>query len=144
MCAREHITTACQTACLPNGMRISEEKRAQTLSHTHSHTFTSSWVKWWGRWVASLFANNMLLLFFFFFFFFFFKVLWYFHHFHLEKYSKWKTLLVYVADQCCSLSPSPELPYNDYFEYFGPDFKLHISPSNMTNQNTQEYMDKIK
>ncbi|KAK6490121.1 histone deacetylase 2-like [Huso huso] len=37
-----------------------------------------------------------------------------------------------------------ELPYNDYFEYFGPDFKLHISPSNMTNQNTQEYLDKIK
>uniref|UniRef100_A0A669CTG2 Histone deacetylase 2 n=1 Tax=Oreochromis niloticus TaxID=8128 RepID=A0A669CTG2_ORENI len=37
-----------------------------------------------------------------------------------------------------------ELPYNDYFEYFGPDFKLHISPSNMTNQNSQEYMDKIK
>ncbi|CAB4064016.1 HDAC1_2 [Lepeophtheirus salmonis] len=37
-----------------------------------------------------------------------------------------------------------ELPYNDYFEYFGPDFKLHISPSNMGNQNTPEYMDKIK
>ncbi|CAG7838090.1 unnamed protein product [Allacma fusca] len=37
-----------------------------------------------------------------------------------------------------------ELPYNDYFEYFGPDFKLHISPSNMSNQNTTEYLDKIK
>uniref|UniRef100_A0A8C2ZHT3 Histone deacetylase 1 n=1 Tax=Cyclopterus lumpus TaxID=8103 RepID=A0A8C2ZHT3_CYCLU len=37
-----------------------------------------------------------------------------------------------------------ELPYNDYFEYFGPDFKLHISPSNMTNQNTNEYLEKIK
>ena len=37
-----------------------------------------------------------------------------------------------------------ELPYNDYFEYFGLDFKLHISPSNMTNQNTPEYMEKIK
>ena len=37
-----------------------------------------------------------------------------------------------------------ELPYNDYFEYFGPDFKLHISPSNMTNQNTGEYLEKIK
>lgn len=37
-----------------------------------------------------------------------------------------------------------ELPYNDYFEYFGPDFKLHISPSNMTNQNTLEYLEKIK
>ncbi|OXB77798.1 UNVERIFIED_CONTAM: hypothetical protein H355_000553, partial [Colinus virginianus] len=38
----------------------------------------------------------------------------------------------------------PKLPYNDYFEYFGPDFKLHISPSNMTNQNTNEYLEKIK
>jgi len=37
-----------------------------------------------------------------------------------------------------------ELPYNDYFEYYGPDFKLHISPSNMANQNTAEYLDKIK
>lgn len=37
-----------------------------------------------------------------------------------------------------------ELPYNDYFEYFGPDFKLHIQPSNMQNQNTPEYLDKIK
>ncbi|CAF0768725.1 unnamed protein product [Didymodactylos carnosus] len=37
-----------------------------------------------------------------------------------------------------------ELPYNDYFEYYGPDFKLHISPSNMPNQNSSDYMDKIK
>ena len=39
---------------------------------------------------------------------------------------------------------SLELPYNDYFEYFGPDFKLHISPTNMTNQNSPEYLEKIK
>jgi histone deacetylase 1/2 len=39
---------------------------------------------------------------------------------------------------------SNELPYNDYFEYYGPDFKLHISPSNMPNQNSSEYLDKIK
>jgi histone deacetylase 1/2 len=37
-----------------------------------------------------------------------------------------------------------ELPYNDYFEYFGPDFKLHISPSNMSNVNSSEYLEKIK
>ncbi|OQR74486.1 histone deacetylase 1-like [Tropilaelaps mercedesae] len=37
-----------------------------------------------------------------------------------------------------------ELPYNDYFEYFGPDFKLHISPSNMGNQNSQEYVEKVR
>ena len=44
---------------------------------------------------------------------------------------------------CTYLLP-PELPYNDYFEYYGPDFKLHISQSNMANQNTTEYLDKIK
>jgi len=37
-----------------------------------------------------------------------------------------------------------DLPYNDYFEYYGPDFKLHISPSNMPNQNSAEYTDKVK
>nr|AFY07417.1 histone deacetylase 1-like protein [Schmidtea mediterranea] len=37
-----------------------------------------------------------------------------------------------------------ELPYNDYYEYFTPDFKLHISPSNMANQNTPEYLERMK
>lgn len=37
-----------------------------------------------------------------------------------------------------------ELPYNDYFEYYSPDFKLHITPSNMTNQNSPELLHKIK
>eukprot|EP00051_Salpingoeca_urceolata_P005905 m.78636 g.78636 ORF g.78636 m.78636 type:complete len:582 (-) comp14592_c0_seq3:190-1935(-) len=36
-----------------------------------------------------------------------------------------------------------ELPYNDYFEYFGPDFRLHITPSNMENQNPPEYLQKF-
>ena len=36
-----------------------------------------------------------------------------------------------------------ELPY-DYFEYFGPDFKLHINPNHVTNQNTAEHLEKIK
>jgi len=37
-----------------------------------------------------------------------------------------------------------ELPYHDYFEYFGPDYKLHINPSNMPNQNTPGYLNKVK
>jgi len=37
-----------------------------------------------------------------------------------------------------------ELPYNNYFEDCGPDSKLHISPSNMTNHSTNEYLEKIK
>ena len=36
-----------------------------------------------------------------------------------------------------------ELPYNDYFEYYGPDFRLHIEPSNMENHNSREYLQKI-
>lgn len=35
-----------------------------------------------------------------------------------------------------------ELPYNDYFEYFGPDFGLQISPTNMDNLNTPDYLQK--
>lgn len=58
-----------------------------------------------------------------------------------------KRVLYHSSVRCkvkeIDLNPT-ELPYNDYFEYFGPDFKLHISPSNMTNQNTNDYLEKIK
>jgi histone deacetylase 1/2 len=37
-----------------------------------------------------------------------------------------------------------DLPYNDYFEYYGPEFSLHIPPSNMENQNSYEYLEKHK
>lgn len=49
-----------------------------------------------------------------------------------------------LVETLLSVFHVPELPYNDYFEYYGPDFKLHISPSNMANQNTTDYIDKIK
>jgi histone deacetylase 1/2 len=31
-----------------------------------------------------------------------------------------------------------ELPYNDYLGYYGPDYTLHLQPSNIENLNTQE------
>lgn len=34
------------------------------------------------------------------------------------------------------------LPYNEYFEYYGPDYRLHIHPSNMENQNDRAYLDE--
>jgi len=37
-----------------------------------------------------------------------------------------------------------ELPYNDYFEYFGPDYRLHLPVSNMENLNSKEYLDRTK
>uniref|UniRef100_A0A7S4D7C9 Histone deacetylase n=1 Tax=Heterosigma akashiwo TaxID=2829 RepID=A0A7S4D7C9_HETAK len=36
------------------------------------------------------------------------------------------------------------LPYNDYFEYFGPDYALKIPTSNMENLNTAEALDAIQ
>jgi histone deacetylase 1/2 len=37
-----------------------------------------------------------------------------------------------------------ELPYNDYFEYFGPDYRLHLPVSNMENLNSNEYLERTK
>ena len=37
-----------------------------------------------------------------------------------------------------------ELPFNDYFEYFGPDYRLHLPVSNMENLNSPEYLEKTK
>ena len=35
-----------------------------------------------------------------------------------------------------------ELPYNDYFEYFGPDHRLHLPVSNMENLNSPQYLEQ--
>jgi len=37
-----------------------------------------------------------------------------------------------------------ELPYNDYYEYYGPDYRLHFEPSTMENLNIPENLEKIK
>jgi hypothetical protein len=37
-----------------------------------------------------------------------------------------------------------ELPFNDYFEYYGPDYTITVPPSNMANLNTTDYLDKLK
>ncbi|GMI11154.1 hypothetical protein TrRE_jg8608 [Triparma retinervis] len=36
------------------------------------------------------------------------------------------------------------LPYNDYYEYFGPDYRLHMPTSNMENLNTPQYLDRTR
>jgi histone deacetylase 1/2 len=37
-----------------------------------------------------------------------------------------------------------ELPYNEYFEYYGPDYRLHLTPSNMENLNDKRYLDFLR
>ena len=48
----------------------------------------------------------------------------------------------YETSVALDIPVDDELPYNDYFEYFGPDFRLHLSPTNMDNLNTPEYLQK--
>ncbi|CAM9629621.1 unnamed protein product, partial [Sphacelaria rigidula] len=40
--------------------------------------------------------------------------------------------------------PSDMLPYNDYFEYYGPDYRLHMPTSNMENMNKPETLEETK
>ena len=35
------------------------------------------------------------------------------------------------------------LPYNEYMSYYGPDYQLHLTPSNIENMNTQEDLQEI-
>ena len=37
-----------------------------------------------------------------------------------------------------------KMPPNEYYEYFGPDYTLHVAPSNMENKNTRHQLDDIK
>lgn len=37
-----------------------------------------------------------------------------------------------------------ELPFNDFYEYYSPDFKLHLNESNAENHNKKDYLDNIK
>ncbi|KDN38039.1 hypothetical protein K437DRAFT_276391 [Tilletiaria anomala UBC 951] len=39
---------------------------------------------------------------------------------------------------------SSQVPVNEYYEYFGPDYKLDVRPNNMENLNTREYLEKVK
>jgi len=42
-----------------------------------------------------------------------------------------------------TFSFAEELPYNNYFEYFGPEYKLDVPSNNMANHNTPEYLQKM-
>jgi len=39
---------------------------------------------------------------------------------------------------------SNSLPYNEFFHYYGPDFRLHLTESDMENRNTKEQLEKRK
>ena len=37
-----------------------------------------------------------------------------------------------------------KMPQHEYYEYFGPDYTLHVAPSNMENKNTHLMLEEIQ
>lgn len=37
-----------------------------------------------------------------------------------------------------------EIPVNEYYEYFGPDYELDVKSSNTEDMNTRGYLDRVK
>lgn len=37
-----------------------------------------------------------------------------------------------------------DIPYNDFFQYYGPDYTLHLTPSEMPNKNNSDYLEDIR
>lgn len=50
----------------------------------------------------------------------------------------------YETGILCDYELPEDLPYNDYFEYYGPEYKLEVCNNNMENLNTPKYLDGIK
>ncbi|KAF1875721.1 hypothetical protein Lal_00006351 [Lupinus albus] len=50
----------------------------------------------------------------------------------------------YETAVAVGVEPDNKLPYNEYYEYFGPDYTLHVDPSKMDNLNTPKDMEKIR
>jgi histone deacetylase 1/2 len=50
----------------------------------------------------------------------------------------------YETGELVSEKMAKQLPFNDYYEYFAPDYELDVRPSNMENANSHDYLHKIK
>ena len=37
-----------------------------------------------------------------------------------------------------------KMPQHEYYEYFGPDYTLHVAPSNMENKNSHHLLEEIQ
>lgn len=42
------------------------------------------------------------------------------------------------------VEPDNNLPYNEYYEYFGPDYTLHVDPGSMENLNAPRDLERIR
>ncbi|CAH9104445.1 unnamed protein product [Cuscuta europaea] len=50
----------------------------------------------------------------------------------------------YETAVAVGVEPDNKLPYNEYYEYFGPDYTLHVEPNPMENQNSPRDLERIR
>lgn len=50
----------------------------------------------------------------------------------------------YETGVCLGEAMDNTIPYNDYYEYYGPNYTLHLNPTNMENQNSLAYLERTK
>ncbi|KAK7350643.1 hypothetical protein VNO77_09487 [Canavalia gladiata] len=50
----------------------------------------------------------------------------------------------YETAVAVGVEPNDKLPYNEYYEYFGPHYTLHVQPHHMVNLNTPADLEKIR
>ncbi|KAI8048802.1 hypothetical protein BDF22DRAFT_729552 [Syncephalis plumigaleata] len=50
----------------------------------------------------------------------------------------------YETSILCGVELNEQLPYNDYFEFYGPEYRLEVPSNNMDNQNTPKYLSELK
>ncbi|EIW86427.1 histone deacetylase complex catalytic component RPD3 [Coniophora puteana RWD-64-598 SS2] len=50
----------------------------------------------------------------------------------------------YETGLAAGVELGPEIPVNEYYEYFGPNYELDVKSSNMEDMNTPEYLDRVK
>jgi len=42
------------------------------------------------------------------------------------------------------VEPENKLPFNEYYEYFGPDYTLHVEPLTVENKNSAKDLEKMR
>lgn len=53
-------------------------------------------------------------------------------------------LIVDQTSVALGIELDDKMPQHEYYEYFGPDYTLHVAPSNMENKNSRHLLDEIR
>jgi len=62
----------------------------------------------------------------------------------LTKHFNVNFLYVRQTGVALGVEVDDKMPQHEYYEYFGPDYTLHVAPSNMENKNSRQLLDDIR